>query len=73
MATANTEFARIDSVEEEKVSELLNSSFAPKVTAEDNGKILKVVNGKWELAEGNSDASAPVLEPIEPAPVAPEA
>lgn len=49
MATANTEFARLDSVEEEKVSELLNSSFAPKVTAEDNGGVLTVVNGKWQV------------------------
>ena len=57
MATANTEFTRLDSVEKEKIEAILEAPNLPSVSSTDNGKILKVANGKW--AKGNETVELP--------------
>lgn len=51
MATANTEFARLDSVEKEKIEAILNAPVLPTVSADDNGSFLAVSGGKWVVVE----------------------
>ena len=57
MATANTEFTRLDSVEKDKIEAILEAPNLPSVSSTDNGKILKVANGK--LAKGNETVDLP--------------
>lgn len=59
MATANTEFARLDSVEKDKIEAILDAPNLPSVSSTDNGKILKVANGKW--AKGNETVELPAV------------
>lgn len=47
---AGTEITRLDLIDKAKLDELLSSDLLPKVTAEDNGLALLVVNGKWAKA-----------------------
>ena len=44
---ANTEIARLDLVEKEKIEAILDAQTLPKTTSSDNGKVLKVSSGKW--------------------------
>lgn len=62
MATANTVFERIDSIEKEKLDTLMNSEPLPTVTASDNGKVLTVVNGEWTPAEGGGSSDFSTAE-----------
>lgn len=59
MATANTEFTRLDSVEKDKIEAILEAPNLPSVSSTDNGKILKVANGKW--AKGNETVELPAV------------
>ena len=59
MATANTEFTRLDSVEKDKIEAILDAPNLPSVSSTDNGKILKVANGKW--AKGNESVELPAV------------
>ena len=59
MATANTEFARLDSVEQDKIQAILEAPNLPSVSSTDNGKILKVSGGKW--AKGNETVELPAV------------
>ena len=72
MATANTEFTRLDSIEKEKIEAVLDAPNLPKVSSTDNGKILKVSGGKWtkeneavELPAVTSDDNGKVLMVVE--------
>ena len=48
---ANTVMARLDSIEQEKIQSILEAPVLPSVSADDNGKVLMVVNGKWAVAD----------------------
>lgn len=47
---ATTEITRLDLIAKSKLDELLNADILPKVTSDDNGLALIVVNGKWAKA-----------------------
>ena len=55
MATSSTEFARLDDVEKTMAEKLLNATFLPSVTADDNGATMVVANGKWQIQQADSD------------------
>ena len=48
--SAATEMSRLDSIPTEKLNELLAMKGVPSVSSSDNGKVLMVVEGKWEVA-----------------------
>lgn len=69
---ANTVMARLDSVEAEKINGILEAPTLPKVSGSDNGKILKVSDGKWakvseavELPVVSADDNGKVLMVVE--------
>lgn len=47
---ADTEIARLDLVEKDKINAILEAQTLPKTTSNDNGKVLKVSSGKWAKA-----------------------
>lgn len=44
---ATTEIARLDLVEKDKITAILDAQTLPNTTSSDNGKVLKVKSGKW--------------------------
>ena len=44
---ANTEIARLDLVEKDKINAILNAQTLPNTTSNDNDKVLMVSSGKW--------------------------
>ena len=67
MATANTEFARLDSVEKEKIESILNAPVLPTVSADNNGNFLSVSEGEWTAVppmENIADSTATTVAQI---------
>lgn len=70
--SASTEMTRLDSIEKAKLDSLLATTPLPTVSSTDNGKVLKVANGKWakgsetvELPSVSADDNGKVLMVVE--------
>lgn len=66
--SANTEMARLDIVEKDKITSILDAQTLPETSSSDNGKYLGVYQGKWakrslpsDLPEVSSDDNGKVL------------
>ena len=70
--SANTEMARLDIVEKDKISTILDAQTLPATSNSDNGKYLGVYQGKWakrtlpnDLPEVSADDNGKVLMVVE--------
>ena len=58
--SAGTQMVRLDLIEAEKAEELVSRQTLPETSSSDNGKFLKVHNGKW--AKGTLPDALPAVD-----------